>query len=111
MYLYVELWNAKHEWLCLDKAAREHFMKGVNDLLGSLIGPDCAIHACTLNDGDTTPRADYRYICVWNLKDKSQVAKIADGTARVGWYRYFNQVNVGGEACSPEDLIGELMSI
>lgn len=111
MYLYVEMWNAKHEWLCLDLAGRQTFMDKVNALLGSLIGEDIKLLACALNDGDTTPRADFRYIAVWNMKDKTQVARIADGTARIGWYKYFNQVNIGGDAVGPEALTGEMMTL
>lgn len=111
MYLYVEMWNAKHEWLSLDKAARQSFMNKVNELLGSLIGPDMKLTACALNDGDTTPRADFRYVAVWSMTDKSQVARVADGTARIGWYKYFNQVNIGGDAVGPEVLTNEMMGL
>jgi hypothetical protein len=111
MYLYVEMWNAKHEWLMLDAASRQAFMDKVNNLLGSLMGPDIKLAACALNDGDTTPRADFRYVAVWNLKDKAQVARIADGTARIGWYKYFSQVNMGGDAVGPEVLTAEMMGL
>jgi hypothetical protein len=111
MYLYVELWNAKHEWLGLDAAGRSAFIDKVNALLSSLEGPDLKLLACTLNDGDTTPRVDYRYCAVWTMTDKSQVAKIANGTAGIGWYSYFDQVNIGGEQVGPDVLIGEMLSL
>ena len=111
MYLYVEMWNAKHEWLSLDAAGRKDFMDKVNALLGSLIGPDMKLTACALNDGDTTPRADFRYIAVWSLTDKKQVARIADGTAQIGWYKYFNQVNIGGDAVDAEVLTNEMLTL
>ena len=111
MYLYVEMWNAKHEWLSLDKAARQSFMNKGKRASRIPYWTGFEITACALNDGDTTPRADFRYIAVWSMKDKSQVARVADGTARIGWYKYFNQVNIGGDAVGPEVLTNEMMGL
>ena len=111
MYLYVEMWNAKSEWLALDAAGRQAFMTKVDDLLNSLIGPDLKILGCALNDADMSPRADYRYVAVWQMSDKSQVSKVADGTARIGWYQYFDQVNMGGDLVGADDLVKEMMGL
>ena len=111
MYLYVEMWNAKPAWLGLAQPAREAFMKKVDDFLGTIIGQDRQVYGCCVNDGDTAPRAGYTYLVVWKLKDKAAVKAIADGTAAVGFYDYFSQVNIGGEQVGPDELVAALLSL
>jgi len=111
MYLYVELWNAKASWLGLGDEERQKFMAGVDEWLNSVMGPDCDVYGACVNDGDTAPRAEYTYLVVWKLKDKSYVKTIADGTSRVGWYDYFDQVNIGGEKITADQLVGAIMGL
>ena len=111
MYLYVEMWNAKSAWLGLPQKDREAFMQKVDEFLGTIMGDDREVYGCCVNDGDTMPRADYAYLVVWKLKDKSAVKAIADGTAAVGFYEYFDQVNIGGEQKTPDELVAALMTL
>lgn len=111
MYLYVEMWNPKPEWLGLCDKERSEFMNGVDQFLGSVMGDDCSVYGACVNDGDTAPRAQYAYLVVWKMKDKSYVKAVSDGTARVGWYKYFDQVNVGGDQITTEELVGTLMAL
>jgi hypothetical protein len=111
LYLYIELWNAKSSWLALDTTGRAAFMKKVDGLLKELMSDEVKLIGCTLNDGSTAPRLDYRYVAVWQMKDISGTHKVADGTARIGWYEYFDQVNVGGEWIAADAMISEMMSI
>jgi hypothetical protein len=111
MYLYIELWNAKASWLALDADGRKAFMAKVDGLLNSLMSADIQLIGCALNDGGTAPHLDYRYVAVWKMKDVTGAHKVADGTARIGWYEYFDQVNAGGDWVEADALIGEMMSI
>ncbi|MDX1554708.1 MAG: DUF6616 family protein [Xanthomonadales bacterium] len=111
MYLYVEMWNAKPSWLGLSDEERNAFMNNVNQFLDSLMSDDCKVYGACVNDGDTAPRAEYAYLVVWALKDKSYVRPIADGTSKVGWYKYFDQVNIGGDQIGAEQLVGALMAL
>lgn len=111
MYLYVEMWNAKPTWLGLPLKQREEFIDKVDAFLKTIMGPDRDVYGCCVNDGDTMPRAGYAFLVVWKLKDKSCVQAIADGTAAVGFYDYFDQVNIGGNQITSDDLVGALMSL
>jgi hypothetical protein len=112
MYLYIEMWNAKPAWLALDEQKRGAFMEKVGAFLGSVEDPEnCSVYGTCVNDGDTVPRAQYNYLVVWKLKDKSFVKPIADGTAAVGWYEYFDQVNVGGDMLDADALVGSLIKL
>ena len=111
MYLYIELWNAKSSWLALDATQRAAFMAKVDALLNELMSADIKLLACAMNDGRTAPRLDYRYVAVWQMTDISGPQKVADGTARIGWYEYFDQVNVGGPWIDAGPMIAEMMSL
>lgn len=111
MYVYVELWNARPEWISLSEGDRKAFMGKVNGLLEELTRSRLSLMACVLNDGDTTPRVNYRYLAVWQMTDKSDVARLANGTAGIGWYKYFDQVNGGGEMVEPTVLIEEILNL
>ncbi|MCA9036649.1 MAG: hypothetical protein KDA91_16050 [Planctomycetaceae bacterium] len=111
MYLYVEMWNAKPSWLGLPQGQREAFMKKVDAFLATIKPEDAEVYGCCVNDGDTMPRAGYAYLVVWKVRDKSCVKAIADGTAAVGFYDYFDQVNIGGNQLTADELVGALMSL
>jgi hypothetical protein len=110
MYLYVELWNPKPSWLSLSAEDRHMFMGKVDKFLQGL-GPEYTISGTCINDGDTTPRAGYSFAVVWMLNDKSQVKSVANGTAAVGWYEYFDQVNVGGDCQTPDQLVTAMIEL
>ena len=111
-YLYVEMWNARPEWLGLPQKERETFMANVDQWLGTVMDPEnCFVYGTCVNDGDTAPRAAYTYLVVWKLKDKSFVKTITDGTSNVGWYKYFDQVNIGGELMTADGLVGAIMAL
>jgi len=111
-YLYVEVWNAKPEWLGLAQDERQQFMSRVDDWLNTVIQPGSReVYGTCVNDGDTTPRAPYTYVVVWKLKDRSHVKAIADGTASVGWYQYFDQANLGGDKLTADELVDRIMAL
>ena len=111
-YLYVELWNAKPSWLGLPQSERETFMGKVDAWLKTVIEPGkCEVYGACVNDGDTAPGAGYTYVVVWKMADKSYVKTVSNGTAHVGWYEYFDQVNAGGEFFNADQLVGAIMGL
>jgi hypothetical protein len=54
---------------------------------------------------------DYDYFAVWtfpNMEAAQSFEKLVDGA---GWYNYFDQVNVMGNAGSPQDVISKLIEL
>jgi hypothetical protein len=112
MYLYVEMWNAKPAWMALDEGERRAFMQKIGEFLDKTEKPGvCYVDACCVNEGDTAMRVPYSYVVVWKMTDKAHVKAISDGTARMGWYDYFEQVNAGGMSKGADALIGDLIAI
>jgi hypothetical protein len=109
-YVYVELWNAKPAWLALDRADRAAFMEKIGAFLETIEKPGvCEVDSCCVNEGDTARRIPYSFVVIWKMTDKSHVKAIANGTARTGWYEYFDQVNAGGQALTADALIVDLI--
>ena len=112
MYLYVEMWNARPSWMALPEEDRAAFMQKIGAFLDTIEKPGvCEVDTCCVNAGDTAMRVPYSYVVVWKMADASHVKAISDGTARMGFYDYFDQVNAGGVAKDAEALIGDLMAI
>ena len=107
----VKLWNAKASWLALSPDDRAAFMKKVDGLLCELMSDDVKLIGCTMNDGSTAPRLEYRYVAVWRMKDVTGTHKVADGTGLVGWCDYFDQVNIGGDWVDADAHVKEMMSL
>ncbi|MDX1554709.1 MAG: DUF6616 family protein [Xanthomonadales bacterium] len=109
MYLYVETWNARPEWLALSRDDRLAFIEEVKGLLGSLVSDDLQLLGCVITDEDTPLHGGHQYVAVWQASDRDEVRKIEDGTERIGWHRYFQQVNHGSANVGPEQVLGHML--
>ena len=111
MYLYVETWNAKPAWLALPSADRAAFIDSVQRLLGDLVSDDLQLVGCVITDDDTHQHGGYQYVAVWRASDRDRVRRIEEGTERIGWHDYFDQVNHGSGEVGPEAVIGHMLSL
>jgi hypothetical protein len=111
MYLYVETWKAKPAWHQLSADERVAFASKVGALLESLISPDLAIHGCIINEGEVARKADHLYVAIWEATDPLQIKRIEDGTESIGWHDYFEQVNFGSEAVSPQAVVAHMIAL
>jgi hypothetical protein len=111
MYWYVEAWRATPAWLALDAAGRQEFAGKVKTLLGTLMSEDLTLLGCVITDDDTELHGGYQYAAVWQAKDRSEIAKIEEGTARIGWHTYFEQINHGSELANAETVIGHMVQL
>lgn len=109
MYLYVETWNAKPEWLALAPQQRQEFAAQVGELLGELISEDLKLLGCAISDPDVDRHGGYSYVAVWQASDRAQTTRIEEGTARIGWHDYFEQVNHGSTLVGPEAVVGHMV--
>jgi len=108
MYWYVEAWRAKPAWLALDASGRQQFASKVRALLDTLSSEDLMLLGCVITDADTQLHGGYQYAAVWQGTSRSEIAKIEEGTARIGWHTYFEQVNHGSELATAEAVIGHM---
>jgi hypothetical protein len=111
MYLFVELWKAKPEWMALSQKDRQEYMAQVGAAIEELSKAGVEIAGWGLNDRDTSHRGDYTYFAAWKMPDKSVVKQFEETVEQAGWYNYFEQINGRGELISPETAIGHMIEL
>ncbi len=62
MYLYVELWNARPEWLALSESERQNYIAQVGPGIRKLNEAGIKLVGFASNDPDTPYRSDHRYL-------------------------------------------------
>lgn len=111
MITYIELWKAKQAWLNLPKEEREAYMTALGPAIQQLMENGVQIVSWGTNEASTFSKVDYDYFAVWtfpNMEAAQGFEKLVEGA---GWYNYFDQVNVMGNAGSPQDVIGKMIEL
>jgi hypothetical protein len=111
MYLFVECWKARPEWLALTPDARGAYMTQLGSGIGELIKAGVEIVSWSFNDPDTSNRAPFDYFAVWKFPTKEMAAGFEQVVQQSGWYNYFDQVNLKGEAAEPGVTIGHMIGL
>ena len=96
MYLYVELWTARPEWLALSEGERRAFIDSVGGSIGSLVAMGAEPIGTALDDADTPLATGHRFLCAWRMPSKAVAEKLEEEVEKSGWHRYFDQVNARG---------------
>jgi haloalkane dehalogenase len=109
MYLYVELWKPREAWKALPVQERSNYMSQLGPAIGELTKIGVELIGWSLNDSETSHRADYHYIAVWKMPSQDAVRQFEHVVEQSGWYRYFEQVNARGELVAPDPVIANMI--
>ena len=111
MYLFVECWKARPEWLALTPDARSAYMAELGKGIGELLKSGVEIISWSMNDLDTTNRGPYDYFAAWKFPTKEQATGFEQVIQQSGWYTYFDQINFKGEVLDPNPSIGHMIGL
>ena len=111
MYLFVECWKARPEWLALNAEARGAYMAQLGQGIEELLKAGVEIISWSLNDADTAKRSSFDYFAVWKFPNKEFVKGFEQVVEQSGWYNYFDQVNLSGELSDPSVNIAKLINL
>jgi hypothetical protein len=111
MHIFVELWNARPEWLALSEQERGNYMQEVGAGMEELARAGIEVVCWAANDPDTAHRCGYAYLAVWKMPDEKAVKLFEETVERAGWYDHFDQVNARGTFSTPEEIIGRIMNL
>ena len=111
MITYIELWKAKQAWLDLSTEERGNYMNALGPAIQQLVESGVQIVSWGANDNTTFSKADYDYFAVWTFPTTESAQGFEKLVEGAGWYNYFDQVNVMGNAGSPQDIIGQLIEL
>jgi hypothetical protein len=111
MYLYIELWKVKPEWLGLSEKERGDYMSQLGPAIEGLAKAGVEVVGWGLSDAETPYRGDYRYLAVWKMPNKDLVQQFEETVEQAGWQKYFEQINIRGELLTPEAAIGDMINL
>lgn len=111
MITYVELWKAKQAWLDLSTEDRVNYMTALGPAIQQLIESGVQIVSWGYNEKTTTNRADYDFFGVWTFPSAESAQAFEKLVEGAGWYNYFDQVNVMGNATGPQEVIGMMIGM
>jgi haloalkane dehalogenase len=101
LQVFVEMYNYTPEWFALSAAERQAFVGTVVSALTDAQREGVDVLACAMNDPGTDRRAPFDFFCVYRMPDLRTRQAFEAGVAAAGWYRFFEQVNLGGAALTP----------
>ncbi|MEL7146863.1 MAG: DUF6616 family protein [Bacteroidota bacterium] len=111
MIYFVEMWNAKPEWLALSPEERGNYMNQIGPHIQGLIEKGVQVLTWSENEKGTDKRANFDYFAIWTFPDQAianEFQQLVDGA---GWYQYFEQVNAGGKVDTAEGVISKLVGL
>jgi hypothetical protein len=111
MYVFIECWKARQEWLDLDKETRAAYMSELGKGIDSLIQAGVEIVSWSINQPDTSHKAPYDYFAVWKFPNQEMVKGFEQIVQQSGWYNYFDQVNLSGEVAPPGPSILKMIDL
>lgn len=103
--IFIELYNYKSAWSrCLEEE-RTLFAKKVGDAVESLKAAGVEVVAYGMNSVATDRRAPYDFFCVYRVPSAEFQREFERRIAASGWYEYFDQVNISGDARDVEETL------
>ena len=108
---YIELWKVKKSWRNLPKKERADYLSKLAPAIQHFADNGVKVLSWGENDKETFKKAAYDYFAIWSFPNDELVKEFENLIDGAGWYEYFEQVNVCGDATSPEEIIGKLIEI
>jgi hypothetical protein len=109
MQVFIELWSYKPAWTSLSPEERAAYMERVQPDIGAVLEAGVQVMACG-SAADVDRAGDWDLFAVWSAPDEQTLRLLQEKVAASGWYDYFEQVNVAGEAVPLEELIGSMVA-
>ncbi|MEM5431082.1 DUF6616 family protein [Cupriavidus oxalaticus] len=103
--IFIELYRYKTAWAELNERERIEYIEKVIGNVGRLAGFGITVIGYGHNDSSTTQRAPYDFFCVYLIPDNETQRVFENEIDKSGWYGFFDQINVSGEATSYVDLL------
>ena len=96
--VFIELYNYRPAWAERPENQRTDFAKTIVEAVKGLTSVGVEIIAYGMNSPATDRRAPYDFFCVYRVPNAEFQREFERQVAASGWYDYFEQVNVSGDA-------------
>lgn len=111
MKIYVVLWKAKTPWHNLTVEARDAYIGPLSAGIKQLIEEGLEVISWGANDGSNFNNTDYDFFAIWKFSNEQLAKSFENMIVGTGWFNYFDQVNLLGDALSPQDVIGKMVEM
>jgi hypothetical protein len=103
--LFIELYNYKPAWTKCAEGEREDFAKRIAEAVNGAKSAGVDVIAYGMNAVETDKRAPYDFFCVYRVPNVEFQREFERQIAASGWYDFFDQVNISGEARGFEEIL------
>ncbi len=106
-YMLVEIWRPRPEWYALPKAQKEKFLAKAQEVIGVVMAKGAKITG--LSRCRAASEGGWDMVGFWEMPNYEVIAELAERIEKVGWNRYFEQINMVGTNTSPEAYFKSLL--
>ncbi len=110
MITFIELWSANENWKALDQELRADYLSKMKPSIPKFMEQGAEIIAWGHNDKIDDHRAPFDYYAIWTFPNQDLIVQFKDLLQGAGWYNYFDQVNICGDAHAPDPIIGHMIT-
>ena len=96
--IFVELYNYAPAWAKCSENERADYIKKIIEAVSGMKAAGVDVIAYGKNARETDRRAPYDFFCVYRVPNVEVQREFEQQVAASGWYEYFEQVNVSGDA-------------
>ena len=111
MEVFIELWTAKEAWKALPIAQRQAYVAQIGPVIQDFVEKGAVIEAWGVNTDKTAYRADYDFFAATKFPSNTLLKEFQGIVEAVGWYTYFDQVNLSGALITPEEVVGKILEL
>lgn len=111
MYVVVETWTAKPEFLAAPVKTKEELFAGIKAAMAEMAQAGIVTLGWGSVDRSADHSADYDWFAVWQAPNAELAGAFLQGVERSGWYTWFEQVNVLGELRPVDAIAAEHLAL
>lgn len=106
-YMLVEIWRPRPEWYALPKSEKEKFITKAGEVIGVVMGKGAKITG--ISKCRAASEGGWDVMGTWEMPNFELVTELAERIEKVGWNRYFEQINMVGTNTTPESYFAGLL--
>ncbi len=103
----VEIWRPRPQWYALSRSQREEFLEKGKAAIGGVAVKGAnllGVHRCrALSEGG------WDVFAYWQMPSIDVAVELSERIEKIGWNRYFEQVNLVGKTISTEEYFESLL--
>ena len=103
----VEIWRTRPEWFQLNRSQKQEFLNKGHAIIEMVSGKGAkliGIHRCR-----AVSEGGWDLFAYWQMPNIDLVVELAERLDRIGWNRYFEQVNYVGKTITAEQYFADLL--